>query len=113
MLRHFPPAMIERGCGVVVNFSSTWGRSTSPDVGPYCATKFAVEGLTRSLADELPRGLVAVPLNPGVINTEMLQSCFGESAAAYPTPEQWARRAVPYILGLSRREHGQSVTVPG
>ena len=41
MIRHFVPAMIEadRG-GVIVNFSSGWGRSTSPEVAPYCATKW-------------------------------------------------------------------------
>ena len=112
VLRHFLPAMIKRGSGVVVNFSSGWGRSTSPEVAPYCASKYAVEGLTKALADELPSGMIAVPLNPGIIHTEMLQSCFGEAAGEYPTPQQWAQQAVPYILGLSRKEHGQSVTVP-
>lgn len=112
VLRHFLPAMIERGSGVIVNFSSGWGRSTSPEVAPYCASKYAVEGLTKALADELPSGMIAVPLNPGIIHTDMLQSCFGEAAGDYPTPEQWAKQAVPYILGLSRKEHGQSVTVP-
>jgi NAD(P)-dependent dehydrogenase (short-subunit alcohol dehydrogenase family) len=42
VIRHFAPAMIERGKGVIVNFSSGWGRSTSPEVAPYCATKYAV-----------------------------------------------------------------------
>ena len=36
VLQAFLPAMMERGSGVVVNFSSGWGRSTSPDVAPYC-----------------------------------------------------------------------------
>ena len=49
VLRHFVPAMVERGRGVIVNLSSGWGRSTSPEVAPYCATKWAVEGLTRAL----------------------------------------------------------------
>lgn len=113
VVRHFVPAMIEAGRGVIVNFSSTWGRVTSPEVAPYCATKFAVEGLTRALADELPAGMAAVPLNPGVINTDMLQSCFGEAAAGYPSPEKWAKKAVPFLLGLGRAENGKPVTVPG
>ncbi|MEH2088554.1 SDR family NAD(P)-dependent oxidoreductase [Nostoc sp.] len=33
-----------------VNFSSGWGRSTSAQVALYCASKWAIEGLTRSLA---------------------------------------------------------------
>src|SRR5262249_54373165 len=82
----FVPAMVERGSGVIVNFSSGWGRSTSPEVAPYCTTKWAIEGLTRALAQELPRGLAAVALNPGVIDTDMLRQCWSDSAGAYQKP---------------------------
>jgi NAD(P)-dependent dehydrogenase (short-subunit alcohol dehydrogenase family) len=112
-IRHYVPAMIQRGKGVIVNLSSGWGRSVSPEVAPYCASKFAVEGLTRALADELPYGMAAVPLNPGVINTDMLQSCWGESAHTYPGPEEWAQRAGPFMLCLGPDHNGQSLTVPG
>src|SRR5450755_2455032 len=61
VLRAFLPVMVARKAGVVVNFSSGWGRGTSPEVAPYCATKWAIEGLTRALAQELPRGMAAVP----------------------------------------------------
>ncbi|HHK42894.1 MAG TPA: SDR family oxidoreductase, partial [Planctomycetaceae bacterium] len=84
VLRHWLPAMVERQRGVIVNFSSTWGRTTSPQVAPYCASKFAIEGLTQALAQELPRGMAAVALNPGVIDTDMLRTCFGAGAAMYP-----------------------------
>jgi len=111
VLRHFVPAMIERGRGVIVNFSSGWGRSTSPEVAPYCATKWAIEGLTRALAQELPAPLAAVPLNPGVINTEMLQECFGGSADHYPSPERWSRAAVELLLSLDREHNGEPLAV--
>ena len=101
MIRHFLPPMIAAGGGVIVNFSSTWGRSVAPEVAPYCTTKWAIEGMTRSLAQELPPGLAAVALNPGVINTDMLQSCFGASASGFPSPESWAATAAPFILGLT------------
>ncbi|RME93611.1 MAG: SDR family oxidoreductase [Verrucomicrobia bacterium] len=110
-IRHFLPAMIRAGRGVVVNFSSGWGRSTSPEVAPYCATKWGIEGLTQALAQELPRGLAAVPLNPGIIHTEMLESCFGAAAASYPDPATWARTAVPFLLGLGPRDNGRPLTV--
>ncbi len=113
VIRAFLPAMIGRGRGVVVNFSSGWGRSTSPEVAPYCATKFAIEGLTQALAQELPGGLAAIPLNPGVINTEMLRSCFGSGAGSYPKPAEWARNAVPFLLGLDERQNGRPLTVSG
>jgi NAD(P)-dependent dehydrogenase (short-subunit alcohol dehydrogenase family) len=111
VIRHFAPAMIERGQGVIVNFSSGWGRSADAEVAPYCATKWAIEGLTQALAQELPSGMAAVPLNPGVIDTGMLRSCFGSAASAYPSPQQWARRAVPFLLKLGPRDNGQPLTV--
>jgi NAD(P)-dependent dehydrogenase (short-subunit alcohol dehydrogenase family) len=112
VLRHFVPAMVERGSGVIVNFSSGWGRSTSPQVAPYCATKWAIEGMTRALADELPYGLAAIPLNPGIIHTQMLDSCFGRHAAEYAKPETWARRAVPFLLELGPDDNGDALAVP-
>ena len=113
VIRSFLPAMIRRGTGVVVNFSSGWGRSTSPEVAAYCATKWGIEGLTAALAQELPNGLAAVALNPGIIDTRMLRSCFGEGAGSYPTPEEWAKVAVPFLQSLGPRHNGDALTVPG
>ena len=96
---------------MIVNFSSEWGRSTSPEVAPYCATKWAVEGLTRALAQELPRGLAAVPVNPGIIDTDMLRSCFGDSAGHYPDPREWAETAVPFLLGLGPKDNGRPLSI--
>jgi NAD(P)-dependent dehydrogenase (short-subunit alcohol dehydrogenase family) len=112
VIRHFVPAMIRRRRGVIVNFSSGWGRSTDAGVAPYCATKWAIEGLTQSLAQELPPGLVAVPLNPGIINTDMLRSCFGGSATGYPSPAEWAKVAAPYLLKIDAGDNGRPLTVP-
>lgn len=112
VIRHFAPAMIAREEGVIVNFSSGWGRSVSPQVAPYCATKWGIEGLTRALAAELPYGMAAIPLNPGIIHTDMLDSCFGASASAYPLPESWARKAVPFLLELDHADNGDPLTAP-
>ncbi len=112
MIRHFVPPMIEAGRGVVVNFSSGWGRSVASEVAPYCGSKWAIEGLTRALAEDLPPGLAAVPLNPGVINTDMLQSCFASGASSFPTADEWAKQAVPFILSLSASDNGEPLTVP-
>jgi NAD(P)-dependent dehydrogenase (short-subunit alcohol dehydrogenase family) len=113
VIRHFVPDMMERGRGVIVNWSSGWGRSTSPEVAPYCATKWAIEGLTQALAQELPEGLSAVALNPGIINTEMLRSCFGGSSDSYPSPDEWAKQAVPYLLNIGTQHNGQQLSAPG
>jgi NAD(P)-dependent dehydrogenase (short-subunit alcohol dehydrogenase family) len=111
VIRAFVPAMVKRTSGVIVNLSSGWGRSTSPEVAPYCASKFAVEGLTKSLAQELPRGMAAVPLNPGVIDTDMLRQAWSDGAGAYPKAEAWAARAAPFLLALSAADNGKSLSV--
>ena len=112
LIRHFVPEMIKAGKGVIVNFSSGWGRSVSPHVAPYCATKWAIEGLSKALALELPAPLTCVPLNPGIINTPMLQTTFGkEGAAMQETPEKWAQTACPFILSIERSQNGRSLTV--
>lgn len=113
VIRHFAPAMVKRKRGVIVNFSSGWGRSTDAEVAPYCASKWAVEGLTLALAQELPSGMAAVSLNPGIINTEMLQSTFGQSASGYISPKDWAKSAVPFLLGLGPADNGKQLEVPG
>ena len=111
VIRHFAPAMVARRAGVIVNFSSGWGRSTDAEVAPYCATKWAMEGLTQALAQELPPGMATVPLNPGIINTAMLRSSFGGSATNYPSPREWAKIAAPYLLKINAADNGKPMTV--
>ncbi|EXB23143.1 3-oxoacyl-[acyl-carrier-protein] reductase FabG [Morus notabilis] len=111
VLRHFIPLMLPKKQGIIVNMSSGWGRSGAALVAPYCASKWAVEGLTRSVAKELPEGMAIVALNPGVINTDMLVSCFGNSAELYQTPESWASKAATMILNLTVADNGASLTV--
>lgn len=111
VIRYFLPAMLANGQGMILNLSSGWGRSTSPEVAPYCATKWGIEGLTKALAQELPEGIGAIPLNPGIIDTDMLRSAFGGGASSFPGPEEWARRAAPFILGLTPTSSGKSLSV--
>ena len=113
VIRHFVPAMVAAKKGVIVNLSSGWGRSVAPEVAPYCMSKWAIEGLTKALAEELPKGMAAVPLNPGVINTEMLRSCWADRAANYPKAEAWAEKAAPFILQLGAKDNGRSLSVSG
>jgi NAD(P)-dependent dehydrogenase (short-subunit alcohol dehydrogenase family) len=112
IIRQFVPEMVRRKSGIIVNFSSGWGRTTDAGVAPYCATKWAIEGLTQALAQELPPGLAAVPFNPGIINTDMLRSSFGSSASGYPVPEEWAKVTVPFLLKLGPSANGKPLTAP-
>lgn len=111
-IRHFVPAMVQRRQGVVVTLSSGWGRSVEAGMAPYCASKWAIEGLTRALAADLPAGMAAVAVNPGVIDTPMLRSCWADNAGHYPGPSSWAAVAVPWLLRISPKENGRPLTVP-
>lgn len=111
VIRSFLPELLKIGSGTIVNFSSGWGRSTSPEVAPYCASKWAVEGLSQALAQELPAGFCCVALNPGIIDTDMLHSCFGAEAASYQKPAEWAGAAFSVIQSLRPRNTGRAMSV--
>ncbi|MEI7957435.1 MAG: SDR family oxidoreductase [Verrucomicrobiota bacterium] len=113
VMRHLLPGMLERGSGVIVNFSSGWGRSTAAGVAPYCATKFAIEGLSMAVAQDTGGKVAIIPMNPGIINTDMLRTCFGSEAGHYPAADEWAKRAVPFFIQLGRKDNGRPLTVPG
>lgn len=113
MMRHLLPPMLRRGSGVVVNFSSGWGRGTSPEVAPYCATKWAIEGLSQAVSQETGGKVAVVALNPGIIDTDMLRSTFGSGAGHYPEAKAWAKTAVPFLAGLGPKHNGKALTAPG
>ena len=110
-IRHYVPEMVKAKKGIIVNFTSTWGKSVSGEVAPYCCSKWGIEGLSKSLALELPSPLACIPLNPGVIHTDMLETTFGESAKYHIGPEEWVKRAGPFILGFDRKVNGKSLDV--
>jgi len=112
VIRCFVPAMMSRQRGVIVNFSSRWGKRCEKKIAPYCATKWAVVALTRVLAQELKhKGIAVVALNPGIVKTKMLQRYLGpcrtDDFSAVPTPGDWAKTAIPFILRLGLRDAGK------
>lgn len=63
--------MIERGEGHIVNISSIAGRETYPMGNVYCATKHAVEALTKGMRiDFLKNGIKVSSVSPGAVETE-------------------------------------------
>lgn len=111
MIRLVTPVMLDAGGGVIANLSSGWGRSTSPEVAPYCATKWAIEGLSQAMAQEVPTGMAVVAVNPGVIDTAMLRQTWQEGAEGFPTADEWAQAAVPFFAGLDVSQNGRALTV--
>lgn len=74
-IRIFAPAMKARGCGHIVNTSSMNGLLPHGPFGTYCASKFAVLGLSDSLRQELePFGVGVSILFPGLTRSRMALS---------------------------------------
>lgn len=72
-LRHQVPAMLRASGGVIVNTSSVGGIVAAPGIGPYCASKHAVIGLSRSAAADYARqGIRINVLAPGSVRTDIL-----------------------------------------
>ncbi|HDR4462130.1 SDR family oxidoreductase [Bacillus cereus group sp. MYBK249-1] len=113
VIRAFVPAMVARKEGIIINMSSSWGREGEAELAPYCASKFAIEGITKSMALELPHGMAVVALDPGGnISTPMLKSCAPQYINESPTPETWSHKAIEYILNITIDKNGDSLTCP-
>ena len=65
------PGMVDRKRGDIVNIGSIAGKQAYLNGNVYCASKYAVDGLTKSLRYELlPYGIRVMVFNPGLVNTE-------------------------------------------
>lgn len=75
LMRRVIPVMRQQGHGRIVNCSSVLGFVTAQFRGPYCATKFALEGLTDALRLEMRgTGIHVVLIEPGPIGTAFRQN---------------------------------------
>ena len=65
--------------GSIINLSSSVGKIAKPNWGAYGISKFATEGFTQALAEELrPRKIRVNAVNPGAVATEMRRQAFPE-----------------------------------
>jgi NAD(P)-dependent dehydrogenase (short-subunit alcohol dehydrogenase family) len=77
------PQMRKQGGGTIVQMSSVGGQVTAPGFSAYCATKFALEGLTETLRDEVAGfGIRTVIVEPGSFRTGLFRP-----GAAYMSAE--------------------------
>src|SRR5919199_4125110 len=106
------PIMRDQRSGIIVNISSLAGYVGFPASSVYNSTKFALEGLSESLAYEIePYGISVVLIEPGVINTNFVEkimipgntrsissylSSFPSPSSSFPSPSPSAPVSTKY-----------------
>ena len=118
------PSMKHKGWGRIVNIASIWGKISKEQRAAYSASKFALDGLTLSLAAEhAADGILANCVAPGFTDTELTQKMLGEEGirkilATVPirrmaSVEEIAR----FVVWLSSQENsyitGQNIAIDG
>jgi NAD(P)-dependent dehydrogenase (short-subunit alcohol dehydrogenase family) len=107
------PSMIKVNKGVIVNVSSTLGKSGIANMGAYCASKFAVVGFTQASADELKSfGVRVYAICPGSTYTPLHRSIVGEDAARSAMPaDRVAKRIYDVSVLNSSLPSGSAVII--
>jgi 2-deoxy-D-gluconate 3-dehydrogenase len=125
LARAVAPGMIERRRGKIINIGSMYGRIGVPRYAAYCASKAAVEALTRSLAAEWARhGIQVNCLAPGYINTDIPRQAMADEstrtlflskvpARRIGEPEEVGPLAVYLASSASDFMTGQTVRLDG
>ena len=116
--RAFLP-LLREGCGRIVFIGSIGGRVSTSLMGPYGASKFALEGIAESLRHELhPFGIGVVLVEPGVVRSKIWDkgSETADELEASATPEMLERYR-PHIDKMrssimANNSAGVDVTVP-
>ena len=94
------PHMRRQGGGAIVQMSSVGGQTTAPGFGAYCATKFALEGLTETLRDEVGGyGIVTVIVEPGAFRTGLFRPGAAYESEAMPEYAETVGPTRAYVQG--------------
>lgn len=106
-MKNVLPKMEEHG-GLIINISSGAGKTGIPTLGAYCASKFAVIGLTEAAAGEVKDNIKIVALCPGSVDAGMFKRLFpGEKADL--APEKVAEKVADICIHPEKYRSGQSI----
>ena len=101
------PQMRGQGAGHIVNLSSIGGLVATPGFGLYNATKFAVEGLSEALAQEVKPLVISVTIvEPGPFRTKFLGKAGGEAKRKIPAYGQTAGKMRAYFTEQDGKQPG-------
>jgi NAD(P)-dependent dehydrogenase (short-subunit alcohol dehydrogenase family) len=103
------PAMRARGAGVIVNVTSVSGLATWQGTGIYCASKFALEAIGETLADEVaPLGIKVINVEPGAMRTGFASS-LARAARSIADYRSTAHSSERILADTAGRENGDPV----
>lgn len=124
-MQRLAPAMRRRGTGRIVNIASIGGQFSAPHLLPYCASKFALVGLSQGMRAELARdGVYVTTVCPGLMRTGSHRHALFKGrhrqeyvwfsfSASVPLLAMGAERAARYILKAARYGRAQiTLSVP-
>lgn len=101
------PHMRAQGGGAIVQMSSVGGQITAPGFGAYCATKFALEGITQALHDEVaPFGIRTLIVEPGAFRTGLFRPDAAYQSQPMAAYAQTVGPTRDYVSGGDGRQPG-------
>jgi NAD(P)-dependent dehydrogenase (short-subunit alcohol dehydrogenase family) len=101
------PHMRRQGGGAIVQMSSVGGQVTAPGFGAYCATKFALEGLTETLRDEVAGfGIRTLVVEPGAFRTGLFRPGAAYFSEAMPEYAETIGPTRAYVQGNDGTQPG-------
>ncbi|MDW7731086.1 MAG: SDR family oxidoreductase [Methanolobus sp.] len=103
------PHMLRQGRGKVINISSGAGKTGIEELSVYSASKFAVIGLTESLAREMTGRVGVYAVCPGGVDTQMRRSLYHDRPSL--KPEDVAGRIMELCLPESSVPSGSCVMI--
>jgi short-subunit dehydrogenase len=93
MVQAVLPTMRQQGSGRIVNLSSVLGHVSAPYIGLYATSKFALEGMTEALRDEVrPFGIEVSLIEPGYVKTSFVNQPPPNPISAYTLGRQIAQQ---------------------
>ncbi|MPV55703.1 short-chain dehydrogenase/reductase [Burkholderia sp. HI2761] len=110
MIKAALPGMRKRRTGHIVNIGSVGGLTTFPGVGFYHMTKFAVEGLSETLAKEIgPLGIGVTVVEPGAFRTDFRGASMQQSGIRLEDYADTAGKARDSVLAGHGKQQGDPV----
>jgi 3-oxoacyl-[acyl-carrier protein] reductase len=101
--KYVVPAMIRRNYGRIINIGSNSGTAAYPNRVGYAASKWAIRGLTRTVAQELgPHNITVNCINPGIVDGERMQRLCRERARTRSVEEETIRREYSSAQAIPR-----------